>query len=402
MGVRVRQKKKGKGEPWWVLVAHNNQRLTRKVGSKQAAEEVAAKIQARLTLGEFDIEAERRGQEERSEPTFKEYAETWLSVNLPARCKEATVNDCAAILKKHVLPVFGDLKLTEVNRGKIRDFIDAKINEGKAASTVKHMRAVISGVLNKAVEDEVIPVNAALRLGKIKSSNGNEERENKKIDPLIREETVTLLTTALTHFKRAYPLILLLVRTGLRIGEALALRWSDIDFNGRFIHVQRGLSRGKIQTPKSGKDRRVDMSPQLVETLAAHRLECKRKGLALGLGDAPEYIFTNENGTFLSLSNWRRRVFNKILEKAKLRRIRIHDMRHTYATLRISKGDNIADVSKQLGHGSVKLTLDVYYHWMPGSKKSEVDGLDDLIVAPACTPVAPSPISKELAVGISY
>ena len=80
-------------------------------------------------------------------------------------------------------------------------------------------------------------------------------------------------------------------------------------------------------------------------------------------------------------------------------------MRQTYATLRISKGDNIADVSKQLGHGSVKLTLDVYYHWMPGSKKSEVDGLDDLIVAPACTPVAPfpsAPISKELAVGISY
>ena len=68
-----------------------------------------------------------------------------------------------------------------------------------------------------------------------------------------------------------------------------------------------------------------------------------------------------------------------MLKKAKLRQIRIHDARHTYATLRISKGDNIADVSKQLGHYSVRLTMDVYYHWLPGNKKSEVDALDDVI-----------------------
>ena len=66
-----------------------------------------------------------------------------------------------------------------------------------------------------------------------------------------------------------------------------------------------------------------------------------------------------------------------MLKKAGLREIRIHDMRHTYSTLRISKGDNIADVSNQLGHHSVKLTLDTYTHVIPGGKKSEVDGLDD-------------------------
>ncbi len=65
-----------------------------------------------------------------------------------------------------------------------------------------------------------------------------------------------------------------------------------------------------------------------------------------------------------------------ILEKAGLRKIRIHDLRHTYTTLRISKGNNIADVSKQLGHSSMKITLDTYYHWIPGGKKDEVDELD--------------------------
>jgi integrase len=98
----------------------------------------------------------------------------------------------------------------------------------------------------------------------------------------------------------------------------------------------------------------------------------------LGIGDLPEYVFTNERRNPIDVDNWRRWVFNKALEKAELRRIRIHDLRHTYATLMISKGDNIADVSNQLGHHSVKITMDVYYHWIPGKKKAEVDALDDI------------------------
>ncbi len=85
----------------------------------------------------------------------------------------------------------------------------------------------------------------------------------------------------------------------------------------------------------------------------------------------------NKEGKVVDKDNWRRRVFYKAIEKAEARKIRIHDLRHTYATLRISKGDNVADVSKQLGHHSVKFTMDIYYHWFPGKKKSEVDGLDD-------------------------
>jgi len=68
---------------------------------------------------------------------------------------------------------------------------------------------------------------------------------------------------------------------------------------------------------------------------------------------------------------------NEALEKAELRKVRIHDLRHTYASLRISKGDSLGDVSNQLGHHSVKFTMDVYYHWVPGKKTSEVDGLND-------------------------
>ena len=111
--------------------------------------------------------------------------------------------------------------------------------------------------------------------------------------------------------------------------------------------------------------------------MKAHRLESKKKGLALELGHTPEFVFTNEKGRVIDKDKWRRRVFKKALEKTELRRVRIHDLRHTYTTLHINKSVSIADVSNQLGHHSVKLTLDTYYHWIPGKKKSEVDELDD-------------------------
>jgi integrase len=110
-------------------------------------------------------------------------------------------------------------------------------------------------------------------------------------------------------------------------------------------------------------------------------VERKKEALRKGRGEPPEWLFYNENGNMLDGDNLRHRVFYKILEKASLRRIRMHDLRHTYATSRLMKGDNVIDVSKQLRHGSVKTTLDTYTHWIPGTKKAEVDELD-LVEAP--------------------
>lgn len=379
MGVTVRQKSKGKGKPWWVFINHNGNRTSKLVGDKAAAQDVASKIRAKLQLGEFGFEKEK------PDPIFKEYADSWIRTTVPATCKDSTVKDYQDLLWLHVLPVFANLELGGITRGKIKDFLLDKINCGYAKSTVSHMKDVVSGVLNKALDDEVIPVNPVYSLGRnvLKA-----KKQKKAIDPLSKEELKLLLDTVQVHFPEHYTLFLLLARTGMRIGEALALQWGDIDFVGRFISVERSLVRGRITTPKNGEDRPVDMSLQLAKRLKAHELESKKKGLALGLGDLPEYIFTNDNGNPIDKDNWRRRVFNNALKKAGLR-IRIHDLRHTYATLRISKGDNIQDVSNQLGHSSTTLTLDVYSHWMPGKKKDEVDALDDDFMHPSAPPLHP-------------
>ncbi len=368
MGVTIRQKQKGKGKPWWIFVSHLGKRTSRQIGDKKAAETVASKLRAKLQLGDFSI-----FEEQKPDPTFGEYAKSWIEITVPATCKESTLSDYNDILDNHILPVFKNELVTEIKRKKIKDFLLEKINKGYANSTVTHMKNVISGVLNDAVDDEVIDANPVYR---IKYTN-NKEDKSKDVNPLTAKELDHLLKTAQKHYADNYVLFLLLSRTGLRIGEALALEWGDINYKNRYIEVKRSIVRGRISSPKNGKQRRVDMSLQLTEALK-ERMDGIKLRLVVPDEEKPNLVFPNTQGGYIDKNNWRRRVFKKALEKAKSRKVRIHDLRHTYATLRIAKGDNIADVSNQLGHHSVKLTLDVYHHWMPGDKKSEVDALDNL------------------------
>ena len=119
------------------------------------------------------------------------------------------------------------------------------------------------------------------------------------------------------------------------------------------------------------------MSPQLAETLKELRTERKREALARGWGEVPELVFVNETGGLISESNLRNRVFFKALEKAGLRRIRIHDLRHGFASLLIQNGESLAYVRDQLGHSSIQITVDTYGHLVPGSNRQAVAKLDD-------------------------
>ena len=190
-----------------------------------------------------------RNKEKKEAPPFKEYAKSWIGNTAPATSKASTVDDYDRILESHVLPIFGDRAVDKITKGAIKDFLLGKVNEGFAGSTVTHMKNVISGVLSKAVDDETIQTNPAHRLGKIFKT----QDKKKDVDFLTKEELKRLLDTVQVHFPRHYPLFLLLARTGLQIGEGLALQWGDIDFKGRFITIQRGISRGRIETPKTAR-----------------------------------------------------------------------------------------------------------------------------------------------------
>src|SRR5262249_11290399 len=199
--------------------------------------------------------------------TFEEYGNWWLENCAKGSIKASTYQEYEAVLRKHVYPLLGSTPFVEVRRPMIRELIASKKAEGYEQSTIRNIMAPVRGMFFQAIEDGITEKNPASRIGKL--NKHAKDKPRKKINPLTREEVPTLLRAALTEKKCShwYPLILFACRTGIREGELIALKGIDIDFKGGFIHVQRNLSRGKISVTKNGKDRRVDMSTQLITCL---------------------------------------------------------------------------------------------------------------------------------------
>jgi len=160
MGVTVRQKIKGKGQPWWVFITHNGKRRSRKIGPKATAKRIAAEIQEKIARQEFNLEREK------PVPTFGEYSEKWLKDYVSVSCRESTYEEYNGILKNHVLPVFEDKPIDQVRRGDIRDFLLSKIKQDFSKSRIGLFKDVLSGVLGYALDEELIQANPTLGITK--------------------------------------------------------------------------------------------------------------------------------------------------------------------------------------------------------------------------------------------
>jgi integrase len=116
-------------------------------------------------------------------------------------------------------------------------------------------------------------------------------------------------------------------------------------------------------------------------------VERKKETLRKGWKDVPGWVFTSEDGTLMDPDNFRRRVWEKLLQKAGFRHLRLHDLRHTFASLLIQQGESLAYVKEQMGHHSIQVTVDIYGHLVPGGNKAAVDRLDEEADAPVSTTI---------------
>jgi len=339
--------------------------------------------------------------------TFKDYGDWWLENCAKGNIADSTYQEYEAVLKNHVYPLIGSRPFVKVNRKSIRELIAGKKKEGYEQSTIRNILAPVRGMYFQAIEDGDAYGNPAARIGKFNKKQGS----SSQIDPLTREEVQVMLDKAATDFAHYYPLFLCAPRAGLRQGELIALKGIDLDFNGRFIDVQRNLSRGKIKSPKNRKTRRVDMSKNLAAVLndllskkraAALRREMekpageRRDAAAVINAVMEDWLFTTaeivpkpgatkkrsaakaRGGTQLDPSNLRK-VFNRLLTAAKLRRVRFHDLRHTFASLLFQQRESPVYVKEQMGHSSIQVTVDIYGHLISGGNRQAVDKLDERV-----------------------
>ena len=316
--------------------------------------------------------------------TFKEFAETWLRDYAKMKCKPSTYRGYENTINKQLIPRFGSFKLSDVTTGRLQTFIaerSASVKRKTVKSETGNSETVETKTLKpKTVINDIVPIKLmfkhAVRWGYLKKDPA-EYIERPKIEreevEILTPEEVNLL---LKHMSPQYrTLILTAVLTGLRRGELLGLQWGDIDGRHNQIHVRRAFCNvsKELTTPKTRRSKRkVDMSPTLVK-------ELKALLMASGTRSATALIFTEADGSPIDPDNFYHREFVPALQRAKLRRVGVHSLRHTNVSLRIEQGQSILYISRQIGHSSAKTTLDIYGHLFKEVNTEQAEKLDAIL-----------------------
>jgi integrase len=307
--------------------------------------------------------------------TVGEYLDRWLK-DIEETVRQSTFERHESLVELHIKPALGQIKLKDLNAAQVRWFHRDRLDSGLAPATIHKLNAVIHKALKAAVDDGLIPRNAAAGLKLPKLSR-------EEIDPLSSEEARWLLEAV--RGERLEALYVLAINTGMRQGELLALKWDDVDLGAGLIRVRRTLTKADAAyttgEPKTKKSRRaIRLTSGAVSALRTHLdrqlEEMERMGSLYQPGGL---VFATEVGTIINPSNLRNRSFKPLLKAANLRTIRFHDLRHTCATLLLSKNVNPKIVSEMLGHASVSITLDTYSHLMPDMQEKAAKALEEML-----------------------
>lgn len=240
---------------------------------------------------------------------------------------------------------------------------------------MKQLHAILRAALQQAVREEVLPRNVA-RLVVVPTGPRHE------VHPLTVAEARTLLSNAAGD--RLYPLWAVALAIGLRRGEALGLRWCDIDLDAGTLQVRQTLQRVSgglvFLPPKTERSRRsVPLPAVAVTALREHRRAMAAEALRGGRMLSGEgLVFTTAIGTPLEPRNVTR-AFTSLLTRAGLRHVRLHDLRHTCATLLLAQGVPARVVMDTLGHSAIAVTMNTYSHVLPSLQREAAERMDEAL-----------------------
>ena len=310
--------------------------------------------------------------------TLAAYAERWFAhLEAAGSLKPRTLQSYRYLYSTHIAPPLQSLKLRDIHRVHIKSLLAAKHESGLSKSTVRLIRATLSVMLADAVDDGLLKTSPAAIPSRRRGHKGNgamsASERAKAVRPFSEAELTRILSCPVASDCGA--IFLLLARTGMRPGEALALKWSDLDFSNRKILVERAISAGQLGTTKTDSIRTVDMSHELASSLTALYKLREAETLRRGWGEVPEWVFINREAKPLDDSRVRKQ-FARTMKQAGVSGHRLYDLRHTFATLLLAKGAPITYVAAQLGHAKPSTTLQWYARWLPQADVGFVDRLD--------------------------
>lgn len=318
---------------------------------------------------------ERQRIEEARVPTFRQYVETCFMPALVIRCSEKTRIGYEYLFNKPIYPAIGDIKLPNITTAMINSLLVKYQSTGKSHASCVKVYAMLSSVFKSAYMDDTITTNPMLKVRRPKPRK--DEKGGHQTDSFTVEEAKRLISVLEKEPLKWQVYTRLLIDTGLRRGEACGLQWKDIDFKKATAKIVRTLNytpaKGVyVDTPKNGKSRIVPLTKTDIDLL-------KRLLTSQSEGCLSKWVFTQEDSTEPMHPDSPTKYFKLLSDRCKFKRLHPHKLRHTFASIAITNGADVASVSETLGHADKGFTLKMYTHASEESKRRVSNLVEELL-----------------------
>ncbi len=357
----------------WVArltIGYEGGKQKRKCIYGRTREEVAGKLAAAL-------KAKRDGLPVSNDRiTFGQFLDKWLEDSVKPSVRPATYSRYTREVRLHIEPTLGKVKLAKLSPGDIQALLNTKLKEGLSPASVRHMHAVIRRALGQAYEWQLVSRNVAKlvrppRVNRYEAQTLSPAQAAAFLEAVKGDRLEALCTVAMA--------------LGLRRGEALAIKWEDVNLEAgtlRVRHTLKNLPGGgwELAEPKSRNSRRTLGLPQFaLAALKEHRKRQLEEKLRQGKKWRDHgFVFTSVIGTPLDGDNVYK-LFRQLLKENNLPDIRFHDLRHSCASLLLVQGISPRVIMETLGHSQISLTMDTYSHVMPVLMKEAANAMDEII-----------------------
>lgn len=335
---------------------------------------------AKQKLADY-LEATRKGYINPTDETLAQYLERWLRDVAAHSVRTVTLQSYRWQLAPIIDGALGQIRLTDLQPAQVQQFYSHRLAEGKSRRTIQYTHSVLRKALNQAVQWGLIPSNPTDAV--------DPPRPARKEMQTLTAEQIRMLVGVLDGDPLG-PLYRLAIYTGCRRGELVALRWQDVDLESGTIRITRTAqlvgNEVRWSEPKTARSRRVIPLPaQAVTMLRQHRRRQLEERLANALVyEDQDLVFARSDGRPWNPGHVTQH-WALVLKKAGLPHVRLHDLRHTHATLLLEAGIHPKVVSERLGHSTTTLTLDTYSHVLPTLQKEAANAIEAVLEESNCS-----------------